>query len=201
VATDRAATASTKPAILGFGSVRWRAADASAVPPIWMNYGWDAREGDALEEPRRRNVKYSSRIIKAGALVADTKTFLSHWDIKSSIQANVDRIRRENIFGKASHSRVADVLAIFRQRYLLEEDVTRALVALVKSHFPAASLDRILYFHSARSPSQAATCPQNDFACRFPEHRSVEPTAAPNDNSTLQRRRFETSGCPEMRKS
>jgi len=42
-------------------------------------------------------------------------------------------------------------MAIFRQRYLLEEPVIRALVALVAGRFPAAVLDRILYFHAARA--------------------------------------------------
>lgn len=94
---------------------------------------------------------YTSRIIKAGALLADTKTLLSHWDLDSSVSENLERIRQENLFGKASRSRVEDILAIFRQRYLTEECVTRALVALVTKRLPSASLDRILYFHSAKS--------------------------------------------------
>jgi len=94
---------------------------------------------------------YSSKIIKAGALLADTKTLLAHWDLVASVQDNMDRMRRDNLFGKASRSRVEDVLAIFRQRFLTEEAVTRALVVLVRGKFPAASLDRILYFHAARS--------------------------------------------------
>jgi hypothetical protein len=95
--------------------------------------------------------RYSSRIIKAGALLADTKTLLAHWDLKTSVRANLDRIRRENLFGKASRSRVEDILAIFRQRYLGERSVLNALVILVQHQFPAADLDRILYFHAARS--------------------------------------------------
>jgi hypothetical protein len=94
---------------------------------------------------------YSSKIIKAGALLADTKTMLSHWDLATSAQENMDRMRRDNLFGKSSRSRVDDVLAIFRQRFLTEETVTRALVVLVRGKFPATSLDRILYFHAARS--------------------------------------------------
>ncbi len=94
---------------------------------------------------------YSSKIIKAGALLADTKTLLAHWDLAASAQENMERVQRENLFGKASRSRVRDVLAIFRQRFLGEEAVTRALVVLVRGKFPAASLDRILYFHAARS--------------------------------------------------
>jgi hypothetical protein len=42
-------------------------------------------------------------------------------------------------------------MAIFRQRFLSEEPVTRALAALVKGKLPAASLDRILFFHAARA--------------------------------------------------
>src|SRR3954471_10286464 len=94
---------------------------------------------------------YSSKIIKAGALLADSKTLFAHWDLAASVQDNMDRMRRENLFGKASRSRVEDVLAIFRQRFLTEDAVTRALVVLVRGKFPTASLDRILYFHAARS--------------------------------------------------
>jgi bacteriophage exclusion system BrxA-like protein len=94
---------------------------------------------------------YTSRIIKAGALLDDTKTLLSHWDVTASVPENLDRIRRENVFGKASRSRVEDILAIFRQRYLTEAEVTKALVVLVKDRLPAASLDRVLYFHAARA--------------------------------------------------
>jgi hypothetical protein len=95
--------------------------------------------------------RYSSKIIKAGALLADTKTLLAHWDPGTSDRENLDRIRRENLFGKASRSRVEDILAIFRQRYLGERSVANALIALVRDRFPGAALDRILYFHAARS--------------------------------------------------
>ena len=93
-------------------------------------------------KPRSVTPLYSSKIIKAGALLPDTKTLLAHWDLAASVHDNVKRIRRENLFGKASRSRVEDVLAIFRQRFLSEEAVTRTLVVLVREKFPAASLDR-----------------------------------------------------------
>lgn len=94
---------------------------------------------------------YTSKIIKAGALLGDTKTLLAHWDESQPVRENLDRIRRENLFGKASRSRVEDILAIFRQRYLSDEAVAKALVTLTKGGFPTASLDRILYFHAASS--------------------------------------------------
>jgi hypothetical protein len=46
---------------------------------------------------------------------------------------------------------VEDVLLDFRQRYLKDPEMLRALVALVKEGMPAESLDRVLYFQAARS--------------------------------------------------
>ena len=94
---------------------------------------------------------YTSKIIKAGALLADTKTMLAHWDENCSVSENLNRFRRENIFGKASRSRIEDILVIFRQRYLDSAPVAKALVTLVQGGFPNEALDRILYFHSAQS--------------------------------------------------
>jgi hypothetical protein len=102
-------------------------------------------------ESREADACYTSRIIKAGALLPDTKTLLSHWVVSESVQTNLQRLQRENIFGKASRSRVDDIVAIFRQRYLAEPSVTRALVTLVQLRLPASALDRILYFHAARA--------------------------------------------------
>lgn len=99
----------------------------------------------------RTSVGYTAKITKACALIADTKTLLSHWDVTAPATENIDRIQRENVFGKASRSRVDDILTIFRQRYLGEDSVTRALVSLLRGKFAAAALDRILYFHSARA--------------------------------------------------
>ena len=99
----------------------------------------------------RSGAPYTSRILKAGALIGDTKTLLSHWDVEATVDENVTRIHRDNIFGKASRSRVEDILAIFRRRYLSEKSVTAALVALVRRRFPPAALDRLLYFHSAHA--------------------------------------------------
>lgn len=104
------------------------------------------------KEPRLgSSATYTSKIIKAGALIGDTKTLFSHWDIGASVGDNIDRVRLENIFGKASRSRVQSILGIFRQRYLTEDSVTKALVTLVKGKFPTAALDRLFYFHSARA--------------------------------------------------
>ena len=104
-----------------------------------------------LQRGKRSSALYSAKIIKAGALIGDTKTLLSHWDVNTSLDDNLLRIHRANFFGKASRSRVEDILAIFRQRYLSENSVTEALVTLANGKFPSTSLERLLYFHSARA--------------------------------------------------
>lgn len=94
---------------------------------------------------------YASKIIKAGALLPDTKILLSNWNEEQSAAENLARFREENMFGKTSRSRVEDILAIFRQRYLSDEAITQALIMLMEKEIDSASLNRILYFHAARS--------------------------------------------------
>lgn len=79
---------------------------------------------------------YTSRIIKASALIADTKVLLSEWNLGESVSDNLDRARRQNIFGKASRRRIEDILHIFRQRYFDDADVGTALVTLVQKGAP-----------------------------------------------------------------
>jgi hypothetical protein len=108
---------------------------------------------------------YTSRIIKASALIADAKMLLAEWDLEQSVAENLDRARRENILGKASRKRVEDVLRIFRQRYFDDADVGGALVTLAQSNaLPLARnsapltqdsvpqwLDPLLYFYAAQN--------------------------------------------------
>lgn len=94
---------------------------------------------------------YSSKIIKAGALIPDTKALLSIWDPELSVNENLRQMRRQNLMGTTSRSRAEDILAIFRQRYLAEEDVARALATIVKQQSNGNTLDRILYFHAVKA--------------------------------------------------
>jgi hypothetical protein len=96
---------------------------------------------------------YSSKIIKAGALLPDTKALLSYWDASRSVSDNLTRVRDQNLLGKASRSRVEDILKIFRQRYLSEDGVIGALIHFVKNLRDGNTLDRILYFHATQADS------------------------------------------------
>jgi hypothetical protein len=112
------------------------------------------RDKDKISFGRNGPIKtplYNSKIIKAGALLSDTKIVLSVWDPTLSVNENLQRIRRQNLLGKTSRSRAQAVLAIFKQRYLVEEEVARTLAILVKRQFNGIALDRILYFHTVRA--------------------------------------------------
>lgn len=95
---------------------------------------------------------YTTKIIKASALVADTHILLSEWDTRQSASANLQRFRSENILAKASKSRLGDVLAIFRQRYLQDPVVAEALSVLAAGP-DSKTLDRLLYYHAALNDS------------------------------------------------
>lgn len=112
---------------------------------------------------------YTSRIIKASALIADTKILLREWDLTQSVEENLDRASRQNIFGKASRKRIDDILVIFRQRYFDAPGVGAALVTLVQEGAPSQWVDPLLYFFSE----------QNDRVLRdvvievlYPRHKS-----------------------------
>lgn len=94
---------------------------------------------------------YRSQIIKASALISDTRVLLLHWDDSQSVDENLRRARDENIFAKASRSRVEDILTIFRQRYFSEPRVGEMLAVVAKAPGHARTLDRLLYFYSAKA--------------------------------------------------
>lgn len=95
--------------------------------------------------------KYSSKIIKAGALLSDTKILLANWNKDLAVAENLERFRKENVFGKASRSRIEDILPLFRQRYLEEQHTINALFTLVKARLPAETLNPILYYYSVQA--------------------------------------------------
>jgi len=94
---------------------------------------------------------YTSRIIKASALIADTKVLLSAWNLQQSGAENLERAQRENILGKVSRRRVRDILTILRQRYFEDLDVGTALVTLAQARAPSQWLDPLLYFFAAQN--------------------------------------------------
>jgi hypothetical protein len=79
------------------------------------------------------DVKYSSKIIKAGALLPDTKLLLLEWDEGLDVQSTLQKVRQDNLFGIAC-SRVEDILGVFKQRYLKNLELLAAQARI--SRFP-----------------------------------------------------------------
>ncbi len=92
---------------------------------------------------------YTTRILKGGALLAETKALFAEWDDKLTVQQNLDRFIRRNPAGKASRSRVEDILAVLRRRYLLSGPDRNGLVALVARGMPVNLIRPILFFYTA----------------------------------------------------
>ena len=105
---------------------------------------------------------YSSKIIKASALLTDSKAFLQAYDETLSPAENLRRLQRENVFGKGSRSRVADILPVFRQRFCDDEVLAHPLRRLARGPVPPEVVDRVLYFQTARSDRLLY-----DFVCEF----------------------------------
>jgi hypothetical protein len=103
------------------------------------------------QSKKRAPAPYASKIIKAGALLADTQLLLAHWDLAATSQENLARIQQENLFGKTSRARVSDILAIFRQRYVADPHMLSALVTLARANVSSATLVPIYYFLAARA--------------------------------------------------
>jgi hypothetical protein len=132
----------------------------------------------ALDCHRTNSGIYTARIIKAGALLADTKMLFTHWDQSLSEEQNIDRFRRENLFGKASRSRIEDILLIFRQRYVRARGVLPALVRLCEASTSSVIVDRVLYFHTCLSDTLL-----HDFVTEFvyEQHRDGRSGITPNE--------------------
>lgn len=94
---------------------------------------------------------YSSRLIKATALLPDTKALMASWDLSVNVNTNLNNARQNNIFGKASRSRVEDILRIFKQRYFKDPQIGNALVTLVQARVPTKWIDSLFYYYSAQN--------------------------------------------------
>lgn len=86
------------------------------------------RQATASQTPRSfGDGRYTTRINHVGALVPDTKMMLALWDLSADVSSNLERMRAENVFAKASRSRIPEMLQTFRERYLDDPDTLAAL--------------------------------------------------------------------------
>jgi BrxA len=104
-----------------------------------------------LSELNTAEAYKSYNLKNASGLLADVSLLFSAWDETKSAEENFDVAIRHNLFGKASRKRVADILGVFRQRYLPYDGSDRALRIFVGSSLPSEVTDRVLYYYTALS--------------------------------------------------
>ena len=97
------------------------------------------------------SIQYTSKILKASALIVDTLLLLSTWDPLLNQEENLTNIWDSNILAKASRSRLEDVLVIFKHRYLYDNDLCTALHIFVNQRLSHEILYPILFFLTVRS--------------------------------------------------
>jgi hypothetical protein len=93
----------------------------------------------------------TSKIIKGGALVADSRLVLSSWDLEAGVDQNLRIMQEQNLLGRSSRSRVDDILRVLSQRFLDNRDVTGALVTICRCLPMSALLLKLLYYHAAKA--------------------------------------------------
>ncbi len=94
-------------------------------------------------------MEITTRIIKGGALLEDSRRFVDEWDARRGPEENLEEFRSRNVLGKRSRSRAEDALAILRQRFVQPgPEIVRALkvLAVWPDAFRAAC-----YYEAARN--------------------------------------------------
>lgn len=100
-------------------------------------------------------MKVTSRIIKGGALLDDTRRLVEGWDEERTIEQNLDDFRAGNLLAKSSRARAEDTLQILRQRFVDPGlHVVRALRVLARNprafreacYYEASRNDNLLAF-------------------------------------------------------
>lgn len=93
---------------------------------------------------------YTSRLLKGGAALEDTRRVVELWDVTTDPETNLDRISKENQLGKTSRSRLDDVLnRVIRPRFVAPgPHIIPAMKGLLADH---RAFVEAAYFEASRS--------------------------------------------------
>jgi hypothetical protein len=96
----------------------------------------------------------TTRIIKGGALLEDSRRFVDSWNASRPLGDNLETFRTRNLLGKRSRSRTEDTLAILRQRFV--EPSPEVLSALKSLTTRSDAFRDACYYEAARNDSLLA---------------------------------------------
>ena len=94
---------------------------------------------------------YQSKIIKGGALLTDTRSLLSQWNVSLSVDENIGTVRRMNTLGKTSRSRLNSVLRVIKNRYLYNADIAAMFSHFSTSSMHSDALNLLLFYYAAKN--------------------------------------------------
>ena len=93
--------------------------------------------------------EFTARIIKGGALLAESRRLIDVWNDDETTQANLERIRSHNRLGLPSRARTADTLEILRQRFI--DPQPSLLPSLRMTARNSATFRDACYYEAARN--------------------------------------------------
>ena len=92
---------------------------------------------------------FTTKIIKGGALLAETRRLLEVWEPADVSESNLDRIQTLNLLGLPSRKRTEEVLAILRQRFI---DVPHSILPAIEVlRTSSAAFRDACYFEATRN--------------------------------------------------
>ena len=94
-------------------------------------------------------MEITSRIIKGGALLDESRLFIERWDTRKLESENLLEFRAGNLLGKRSRARTDDAVAILRQRFV--EPGRQVISALKQLMTQAEAFRDACYFEAARN--------------------------------------------------
>jgi hypothetical protein len=94
-------------------------------------------------------MEITSRIIKGGALLDESRLFIERWDPSKLESQNLREFRAGNLLGKRSRARTEDAVAILRQRFV--EPGGQVISALKQLSIQAEAFRDACYFEAARN--------------------------------------------------
>ena len=103
--------------------------------------------------------EFTTRIIKGGALLAETRRLLEVWDDVAPVDSNLDRIRTLNLLGLPSRARAEDTLQILRQRFIDPE--TPLLQSLRFLSRDSSAFREACYYEATRNDDLLAFAAEN----------------------------------------
>lgn len=117
----------------------------------------------------------SSRILKGGALIEESRILVERWDLGTTPAANLSLLLDQNALAKRSHSRAMDVLQVLRDR--LAEPGPYVIAALKELVGHPRAFSEACYFEAGRTDDLLAVFAQELLWHLYQRGRSAVPVA------------------------